>query len=182
MRRYSLDIHTYPKCTVTLSVDPGYTQCKHKLKYIGMPSLGCASTALLHLDATRLRCIELHCVFDAKAVPCIHIVLDFDASARLCIPCISYTHGWTYVWFCSPIRAEHFKAPVEGHHTYVHRTFFLSNRIPGISLTVAISDLCVAACNNNEKKPWQSRDATSRADAQEGRLPAGERRGGACGA
>ena len=37
--------------------EPDYTQCKHKLKYIGMPSLGCASTALLHLDATRLRCI-----------------------------------------------------------------------------------------------------------------------------
>ena len=95
----------------------------------------------------------------------------------MCIPCIISSHGWAYVWFYSPIRAEHFKAPVEGHRTF----FILSNRIPGISLTVAISDLCVAACNNNEKHPWQSRDATSRADAQEGRLPAGERRGGACG-
>ena len=36
---------------------PDYTQCKNKLKYIGMPSVGCASIASLHLDATRLSCI-----------------------------------------------------------------------------------------------------------------------------
>ena len=32
----------------------------------------------------------------------------------------------------------------------------MSNRIPGISLTVAISDLCVTACNNNEKHPGKA--------------------------